>query len=120
MSTNGTPNRKNGPGARYAIDIQKIENAKKNRPDRSPMPASRRASSAGIGRSHQIRRSSRANARVISAGGTSFVSLIAHRRLAPVLGAFLRDVAQVLVEHDAFQSRERDEALAASAADQRE
>src|ERR1700759_1199140 len=100
MSTKGTPNRKKGPGARYAIDIQKIANATKNRPDRSPTLISRRASSAGIGRSHQIRRSSRASEREISAGGLNFTSLIADRRLAPVLGALFRDVAQVLVEHD--------------------
>ena len=40
--------------------------------------------------------------------------------LAPVLGRFLLDVAQVLIEHDALLARERDEALAARAADQRE
>src|SRR6266849_843365 len=52
-----------------------------------------------------------------SVGG---LSVVMHRRLAPVLAALLLDEAQVLVEHDAFLARERDEALAASAADQRE
>src|SRR5215467_16300872 len=47
-------------------------------------------------------------------------SIIVHRRLAPVLGALLLDVAQILVEHDAAFAGERDEALAAGAADERE
>src|SRR5262249_40515753 len=40
--------------------------------------------------------------------------------LASVLGGFLLDVAQVLIEHDALFARERDEAFAAGASDQRE
>ena len=47
-------------------------------------------------------------------------SLIMDRRLAPVLGAFLLDRGEVLVEHDAIFARERDEAFAASAPDQRQ
>src|ERR1051326_4045296 len=42
------------------------------------------------------------------------------RGLAPVFGGFLFDVAQVLIEHDALLAGERDEALAARAADQGE
>ena len=37
-----------------------------------------------------------------------------HRRLAPVLGAFILDVGEVLIEHDADFARERDKALAAA------
>src|ERR1700716_194982 len=48
------------------------------------------------------------------------VSVIVHRRLAPVLGAFLLDEVEVLVEHDAVLAGECDEAFAARAADQRE
>src|SRR5712672_3360797 len=47
-------------------------------------------------------------------------SIVMHRRLAPVLRALLLDEAEVLVEHDALLAGERDEALAASAADQRQ
>ena len=43
-----------------------------------------------------------------------------HRGLAPVLGALVLDIGEVLVEHDAVLARERDEALAARAADQRQ
>jgi hypothetical protein len=49
-----------------------------------------------------------------------FFSLIAHRGLAAMLGAFFFDISEVLVEHDAAFTRERDEALAAGAADQRQ
>ena len=48
------------------------------------------------------------------------VSIVMHRRLAPVLAALVLDVSEVLVEHDAVFARERDEALAARAADQRQ
>src|SRR5262249_36826186 len=47
-------------------------------------------------------------------------SVVMHRRLAPVLHGLLLDVAEVLVEDDAVLARQRDEALAAGAADQRE
>jgi hypothetical protein len=40
-----------------------------------------------------------------------------HRSLAPVLGAFLLDEVEVLVEHDAVFASEGDEALAAGATD---
>ena len=43
-----------------------------------------------------------------------------HRGLAPVLGAFIFDEGEVLVEDDAILAGERDEALAARAADQSE
>src|SRR4051794_6570842 len=48
------------------------------------------------------------------------VLVLTHRRLAPMLGAFLLDVAEVLVEHDAIEPRKGGEALAARAADQRQ
>src|ERR1700742_1570122 len=48
------------------------------------------------------------------------VSIVMHRRLAPVLAALLLDVGKVLVEHDAVLAGERDKALAARAADQRQ
>src|SRR5258708_3267770 len=48
------------------------------------------------------------------------VSIVMRRALAPVLAALVLDVAQVLIEHDAVFTRERDEALAARAADQRQ
>src|SRR5262245_20683436 len=47
-------------------------------------------------------------------------SVVMHRSLAPVLRALLLDIGEVLVEHDALLAGERDEALAAGAADQRE
>src|SRR5262245_13689700 len=47
-------------------------------------------------------------------------SVIVHRSLAPVLGALLLDVTQVLIEDDAVLPGERDEALAAGAADEGE
>src|SRR5215471_7629698 len=47
-------------------------------------------------------------------------SIIVHRGLAPVLGTLLLDVVEVLIEHDALLACERDEPLAARAADQRE
>ena len=43
-----------------------------------------------------------------------------HRGLAPVLGAFVFDEVEILVEHDAAFAGQRDKALAARAADQRE
>ncbi len=43
-----------------------------------------------------------------------------HRGLAAVLGAFLLDVGEVLIEHDAVLAGERNEALAAGATDQRQ
>src|ERR1044072_4372348 len=46
------------------------------------------------------------------------VSIVMHRRLAPVLAALLFDVREILVEHDTILARERHEALAARAADQ--
>src|SRR3954469_24514034 len=46
------------------------------------------------------------------------VSVVMHRRLAPVLAALLFDVGKVLVEHDAVLARERDEAFAARAANE--
>src|SRR3954453_10569788 len=49
-----------------------------------------------------------------------WVSIVMRRALAPVLAALVLDVAQVLVEHDAVLTRQRDEALAARAADQRQ
>src|SRR5262245_7831981 len=45
-------------------------------------------------------------------------SVVMHRRLAPVLGALLFDVAEVLVEHDAVLAGECDKALAARPPDQ--
>src|SRR5262245_64260585 len=51
---------------------------------------------------------------------TGRVSVVMHRGLAPVLGALLLDVGEVLVEHDAVLAGERDETLAAGTADQRE
>src|SRR5205085_7558618 len=48
------------------------------------------------------------------------VSIVMHRRLAPVPAALLLDASEILVEHDAVLARERNEALAARAADQRE
>src|SRR5262245_56934922 len=63
-------------------------------------------------------RRARPPARMMPSG--SECSLVMHRRLTPMLGAFLLDVTQVLVEHDAALARERDEALAAGAADQGE
>src|SRR2546423_190619 len=48
------------------------------------------------------------------------VSVVMHRRLAPMLAAFLLDMGEVLVEYDAALAGECDEALAARAADQRE
>src|SRR3954467_11006170 len=47
-------------------------------------------------------------------------SLIPARPLAPMLCALLLDVGQVLVEDDAVLARERDEALAAGSADERQ
>src|SRR6202166_3812067 len=47
-------------------------------------------------------------------------SVVMHRGLAAVLGAFLLDKSEVLIEHDAVLAGERDEALAARAADQRQ
>ena len=41
-----------------------------------------------------------------------------HRGLAPVFGAFVLDEGEVLIEDDAVLAGERDEALAARAADQ--
>jgi len=41
-----------------------------------------------------------------------------HRRLAPVLGAFLLHRRQILIEHDAVFAGQRDKALAPRAADQ--
>src|SRR5213592_348565 len=48
------------------------------------------------------------------------VSIVMHRRLASVLAALLLDVGEVLIEDDAVLAGERDEALAARAADQGE
>src|ERR1700736_2798429 len=48
------------------------------------------------------------------------VSIVMRRALAPVLAALVFDVGEVLIEHDAVFSGERDEALAARAADQRQ
>src|SRR4030081_2889983 len=56
----------------------------------------------------------------LSPGSVSGTSIIVHSRLAPVLAALLLDISEVLVEHDARFARERDEALAARAADQRQ
>src|ERR1044071_9008031 len=47
-------------------------------------------------------------------------SVVMHRSFPPVLGAFLFDVGEVLVEHDAAFAGERGEALAAGPADQRQ
>src|SRR5262249_12003668 len=55
-----------------------------------------------------------------SPGSSCKDSIVMHGRLAPVLGTLLLHVAQVLVEDDAALACERDEALAAGAADQRE
>src|SRR3984957_20279982 len=49
-----------------------------------------------------------------------FNSLVMHRGLAAVLGAFFLDKSELLVEHDALFAGERDEAFAAGAADQRQ
>src|SRR5262249_32537053 len=49
------------------------------------------------------------------AGATSIVMDCG---FAPMLGALLFDVAEVLIKHDAFLAGERDEAFAARAADQ--
>src|ERR1700750_2204980 len=46
------------------------------------------------------------------------VSIVMHRRLAPVLRALVLDVGQVLIEHDAVFARERDEAFSPRAPDQ--
>src|SRR6185437_16679559 len=51
-----------------------------------------------------------------SVGGTL---LVMHGRLAPVLGAFLFDECQILIEHDAVFAGERDEAFSPRAPDQR-
>src|SRR5438067_1715392 len=48
------------------------------------------------------------------------VSIVMHRRLAPVPAALLLDASEILVEHDAVLAGECNEALAARAADQRE
>src|SRR4051812_47151148 len=48
------------------------------------------------------------------------VSVVMHRRLAPVLAALLLDVSEVLVEHDAVLAGERNEAFSPCAADERE
>src|SRR5262249_35431767 len=45
------------------------------------------------------------------------ISIIVHRGLAPVLGALLLDVVEVLIEHDALLACEGDEPLAARATD---
>src|SRR5262245_47873517 len=47
-------------------------------------------------------------------------SIVMYRSLAPVLGAFLFHVGEVLIEHDAAFAGERDKALAARASDQGE
>src|SRR5262249_46625945 len=48
----------------------------------------------------------------------SGASVVMHRGLAPMLGAFLFDEIEILVEHDAVLAGERDEALGAGPADQ--
>src|SRR5581483_5206465 len=47
-------------------------------------------------------------------------SVVMHGSLAAMLGALFLDISEVLVEHDAVFTGERDEAFAACAADQRE
>src|SRR6478672_4268813 len=48
------------------------------------------------------------------------VSVLMHRRLAPVLAALFLDVGEVLVEHDAVLAGERDETFSPRAPDQRQ
>src|SRR5262245_15774377 len=55
-----------------------------------------------------------------SPGSSHGNSVVMRGRFAPVLGALLLDVAQILVEHDAVLARERDETLAARPTDQRQ
>ena len=47
-----------------------------------------------------------------------FGLIVMHSGLAAVLGAFVLDISEVLIEHDALCAGKRDEALAAGAADQ--
>src|SRR5580704_19206105 len=53
-------------------------------------------------------------------GHARFNSLVMHRGLAPMLGAFLFDKSEVLVKHNAVLAGKRDEAFATGAADQRQ
>ena len=49
-----------------------------------------------------------------------FGLIVVNRGLAAVLGAFVLDISEVLIEHDAICAGKRNEALAAGAADQRQ
>src|SRR5262245_29400696 len=92
--------------------IQKIEKARKNPPNSKTSRDSRPAISAGIGRSHQIKFLPTASRLVSFDGTVAGLSLIAHRRLATMLGAFFFDVSEILVEYDTVLARERDETFA--------
>src|SRR5262245_49718336 len=112
MITNGMPNQENSqPDCWVAPSNQNIEKAKKKRPNTNVYHAFLKAYRDVSGFPDQI---------TLSPGSISDGSIIMHRRLAPVLRALLLDVGEILVEHDAVLAGERDEALAAGAADERE
>src|SRR5690242_20128379 len=92
----------------------------KNTPSSVVKLSSCRAMPVALGRSHQTSFSPLARRRVMASGCRALLLIAIHRPLAPVLRAFLLDVGEVLIEHDAVFTRQSDKALAARAADQRE
>src|SRR5262249_17465116 len=91
--------------------IQNSENARKGMPISAPGKDFLRPNRKGSGLPDQSTR---------SPGTVRVASIIGYRRLAPVLGALLLHVTQVLVEHDAALAGGGDEALAGGATDQGE
>src|SRR5215475_3796538 len=85
------------------------EKSRKKIAIRSGCRALRSASHIAFGLSDQ---------RSTSPGSSSGALLVMSRCFAPVLGALLFDVGEILVEHDAAFARQRHEAFAARAADQ--
>src|SRR5262245_47763178 len=110
IARNGMPNNAKMPPT-LALEVQKTAKAKNGIPNRNVCQLFLKAYMNGSGWAHH---------RTFSPRSCRDGSIVMHRRLAPVLGALLLDVAQVLVEHDAAFARERHEALATGAADQRE
>src|SRR5882724_1104669 len=114
-ATTGSPNRAKRAGSPLALRAKPPQDGARRSSTRSRMVAApiriRALSPPPIRRARPPARTSP------KVGG---ISVVMHRRLAPVPRALLLDIVDILVEHDAVLAGERDEALSPRAADQRE
>src|SRR5262245_46311990 len=98
---NGMPKAPKVPPCVVAVFVQNSAKPKKGMPNRNVERPFLRAYCRGMGLSDQ------------SCFSPESRLIVMRRPFAPVLGAFLLHIGEVLVEHDAVLAGERDEAFAA-------